>query len=180
MRNSHKFVKLHIGAVPIICTDEHPFFVNDGWKEAKDLRQGDSLFAFSGAKLRIDSVYQFNTDTATTVYNLEVAGNSNYYVSASGVLVHNCETAIKPLFEYSVHATQRMAQRGITQKMIEVTMRKGTQYWDPVDKSIVYYLKGASAKGHDMMIAVTPQNMNRIMTVNKGRRVFNKRWIPIE
>ncbi len=89
MEYSQKFVKLHIGAVPITCTDEHPFFVNNDWKEAKDLKQGDSLFAFSGAKLRIDSVYQFTTDTATAVYNLEVAGNSNFYVSASKVLVHN-------------------------------------------------------------------------------------------
>ncbi len=91
MEYSQKFVKLHIGASPIVCTDEHPFFVNDEWVAAKDLKQGDSLFTFSGAKLRIDSVYQFTTYTATAVYDLEVAGNSNYYVSASGVLVHNCD-----------------------------------------------------------------------------------------
>ncbi len=36
-----------------------------------------------------DFVNQCTTDTATAVYNLEVSGNSNYYVSASGVLVHN-------------------------------------------------------------------------------------------
>ncbi len=65
------------------------FFENDVWVAAKDLRQGDSLFPLSGAKLSIDSVYQFKTDTAVAVYNLEVTGNSNYYVSVSGVLVHN-------------------------------------------------------------------------------------------
>jgi len=109
----------------------------------------------------------------------EEIGNHNYYVSASKVLVHN-KNPLKPFFEYSIHASKRMAERGITQKMVETTIRKGQKYWDPVDKSVVYYFKGASAKGHDMMVAVTPQNMNRIMTVNKGRRVFNKRWVPIE
>ena len=94
VRNSQNFVKLHLGADTIVCTDEHPFFENDGWVAAKDLRQGDSLFAFSGVKLRIDSLYQFRTDTATTVYNLEVAGNNDFYISASKVLVHNCETGL--------------------------------------------------------------------------------------
>jgi hypothetical protein len=45
------------------------------------------LLAYAGYKLAIDSNFSFSTDTATAVYNLEVAGNSNYYVSASGVLV---------------------------------------------------------------------------------------------
>ncbi len=93
-RSSFEFVRVWYGGDSVTCTHEHPFFENDGWVAAKDLRQGDSLFAFSGTKLRIDSVYQFKTDTATAVYNLEVAGNSNYYVSASGVLVHNCETKL--------------------------------------------------------------------------------------
>ncbi len=91
VRNSQNFVKLHLGADTIVSTEEHPFFENDGWVAAKDLKQGDSLFAFSGAKLKIDSLFQFRTDTATTVYNLEVAGNNDYYVSASKVLVHNCD-----------------------------------------------------------------------------------------
>ena len=92
MKKSQEFVKLHIGNDSIICTLEHPFFVNNTWVAAKDLRTGDSLFAYSGAKLRIDSLSKFKTDTATTVYNLEVAGNNDFYVSESKVLVHNCET----------------------------------------------------------------------------------------
>ncbi len=56
---------------------------------AKDLKQGDSLFAYSGYKVALDIIYTFRTDTATAVYNLEADGNNNYYVSVSGLLVHN-------------------------------------------------------------------------------------------
>lgn len=41
-----------------------------------------------------ESILTFRTDTATTVYNLEVAGNSNFYVSIGRVLVHNCEEGL--------------------------------------------------------------------------------------
>jgi hypothetical protein len=68
--------------------NKHPFFINNAWIAAEDLKRGDSLLAFAGYKVAIDSCFSFRVDTATAVYNLEVAGNSNYYVSASAVLVH--------------------------------------------------------------------------------------------
>ena len=77
-RNSENFVKLHFGTDSVACTPEHPFFVNNDWKEANDLKQGDSLFAYSGYKVALDSIYTFRTDTATAVYNLEASGNHNY------------------------------------------------------------------------------------------------------
>ena len=43
----------------------------------------------SGYKVALDSIFAFRTDTAVAVYNLEASGNHNYYVSESGVLVHN-------------------------------------------------------------------------------------------
>jgi intein/homing endonuclease len=86
---------LYFGSDSATCTLEHPFFANNAWIAAKDLKRGDSLLAFGGYKVAIDSCFSFKADTATAVYNLEVAGNSNYYVSASGVLVHNCK-AIQP------------------------------------------------------------------------------------
>jgi hypothetical protein len=88
-RSSQEFVKLYFAKDSVICTFEHPFFVNQTWLPAKDLKQGDSLFAFSGEKVDLDSTFSFRTETATAVYNLEAAGNHNYYVSARGVLVHN-------------------------------------------------------------------------------------------
>ena len=66
---------------------------------ARKLKAGDSLFCFSGEKVKIDSVYKFKTDTATAVYNLESSGNHNYYVSASKVLVHNKKLEISKIVD---------------------------------------------------------------------------------
>jgi len=75
---TNEFIKLYFVKDSIICTFEHPFFVNNDWKEAKDLKAGDSLFAYSGYKVALDSIYTFRTETATAVYNLEASGNHNY------------------------------------------------------------------------------------------------------
>ena len=56
LENAQEFVKLYFDIDSVIFTFEHPFFVNNDWKEAKDLKQGDSLFAYSGVNLRIASV----------------------------------------------------------------------------------------------------------------------------
>jgi hypothetical protein len=77
----------------VVCIPEHPFFVSNKWVEARDLKAGDSLYTFTGSYAVVDSVYSFKTDTATRVYNLDVAGNHDFYVTASRVLVHNCENS---------------------------------------------------------------------------------------
>lgn len=94
---------MHFGKDSISCTLEHPFFVNNSWVEAKELKVGDKLFAYAGKKIAIDSIYAFSTDTATKVYNLEVAGNNDFYVSSAKVLVHNCETKLLPKFTESTN-----------------------------------------------------------------------------
>lgn len=90
-RLARDFRKIYFANDSIICTLEHPFFVNNVWVESKTLRAGDSLFSYDGKKLVIDSVNFYISDTSIYVYNLEVDGLRNYYVSASKVLVHNCD-----------------------------------------------------------------------------------------
>ena len=76
----------------ITSTDEHPFWV-DGevgtWRNAVDLKPGDSLVTADGSKFAVVS-----TTTRTEyrkVYNLTVDGLHTYYVLAGSVpiLVHN-------------------------------------------------------------------------------------------
>jgi hypothetical protein len=68
----------------------------------------DSLFAYLGYKVTLDSIYTFRTDTATAVYNLETDGNHNYYVSASGVLVQNCSKITPSELKRLENATTRV------------------------------------------------------------------------
>lgn len=71
----------------IFTTDEHPFFVNGEFLEAKHIVAGDTLQLRDGTLQWVESV--FRKDTVVTVYNFEVADFHTYYVSEDGVLVHN-------------------------------------------------------------------------------------------
>jgi len=50
-QNLYPLVKLYFAKDSIICNFEHPFFVNNTWIAAKDLKAGDSLFEYSGYKV---------------------------------------------------------------------------------------------------------------------------------
>ena len=84
---------LQIGETQIKSTGEHPYFVKGDWVDAKDLRVGDVLTLVDGSKVRLEKIsVEPNT---SKVYDFEVEGLHNYYVSNIGVLVHNnCATKL--------------------------------------------------------------------------------------
>lgn len=82
-----ELIEVSIENEKIVCTPEHPFFVANTWVEAKDLNVGDKLSLKDGKFVSISSINKF--DETVKVYNFEVAGNHNYYVSELEVLVHN-------------------------------------------------------------------------------------------
>lgn len=71
----------------ILTTDEHPFYVNNHFLEAKFIKVGDTLSLANGQLITVKDV--FKRDTTVTVYNFEVSDLHTYYVSYDGVLVHN-------------------------------------------------------------------------------------------
>ena len=79
--------QLRIGEDMINTTSDHPFFVGGRWLRVKNLRAGDSVQTYSGAKLVIASIRL--VVGRVTVHNFEVADYHTYYVSHSRVLVHN-------------------------------------------------------------------------------------------
>jgi hypothetical protein len=56
------------------------------------LQAGDLLVSFDGAELPLDRVER--QDRTIQVYNFEVQGLHNYFVTSEEVLVHNCATRI--------------------------------------------------------------------------------------
>lgn len=67
-------------------TDEHPFFVNNEWIPAKELKVGDSLITDDGKKAKITSIKEINDNVE--VYNLE-ANPFNDFIVEGNVVVHN-------------------------------------------------------------------------------------------
>lgn len=74
----------------LICTFNHPIFIiGKGYINAENISKGDLLFGFNKKQIEVRNVSKISKKT--TVYNLEVEGNNNYF--AEGVLVHNCDDA---------------------------------------------------------------------------------------
>ena len=72
------------------CTAEHPFYVIDqGWKDASNLSEGDKLVSVDGSEAIVESVTHRHYDDPVTVYNFEVDEEHTYYTGDLPVLVHN-------------------------------------------------------------------------------------------
>ncbi len=84
---SDHLLKLTFNNKTLFTTNDHPFFINGNWVEAKNLNVGDSLLLFNNTRIIIQNKERI--DTLVTVYNLEVADIHNYYVGEDQILVHN-------------------------------------------------------------------------------------------
>jgi hypothetical protein len=68
-------------------TPEHPFFVKNTYKPAKELVKGDTLLSKTNNFIVVDRVV--TVDSVLDVYNFEVDEAHNYLVGEDAVLVHN-------------------------------------------------------------------------------------------
>lgn len=88
VRKTQEIYELTTDNQKIYVTAEHLFYVeNKGWIKVKDLLIGDKLKTKSDSKEQIVNIIKHqNTET---VYNIEVEGNHNYFVTKANILVHN-------------------------------------------------------------------------------------------
>lgn len=72
----------------IFVTAEHPFYVEDkGWVTVKNIVVGAILKTINASIERVKDIRSENYEGK--VYNIEVEGNHNYFVTSSNILVHN-------------------------------------------------------------------------------------------
>ena len=72
----------------IFVTAEHPFYVEGkGWVKVKNIEVGDVLKTKNVSIERVTNIKGENYEG--DVYNIEVEGNHNYFVTSSNILVHN-------------------------------------------------------------------------------------------
>lgn len=105
---------------------------------------------------------------------LELGGNVADDAANAGT-----QSLVKTSVEISGHAATQMAERGITEKMVEMGLSKGLKYWDPKNKSINYVLKNAFASGKDLLVGTNPLS-GKVTTVIRGTNLTSKRLIPIQ
>jgi RHS repeat-associated protein len=95
-RETKGIYEIATGKEVINVTAEHPFYVvGKGWVKAKDLQSSDVFKSFDGKNIiKINAITQLSK--SVIVYNMEVDGNHNYFVTGSMILVHNKNiTALK-------------------------------------------------------------------------------------
>jgi RHS repeat-associated protein len=87
-RQTNGIYELSVAGEKIYVTAEHPFYVEGkGWVVVKNLQPTDMLRTSKGIKLKVEKVKVMSKDVE--VYNIEVDGNHNYFVTSSSILVHN-------------------------------------------------------------------------------------------
>jgi len=94
----NEFVVMEIDDVVVVATPEHPFYTQSRtWKQAGDLKEGELLFDPENVNGRpIHCITR--TSNVSTVYNMEVEGLHNYFVTSDGILTHNTGAAYNHFF----------------------------------------------------------------------------------
>jgi hypothetical protein len=87
-RETQEIYELNTNYQKLFVTAQHPFYIEGkGWIKVKDLQKGDMLKTKDDVKEQIlDIAILKQTEI---VYNIEVEGNHNYFVTNNTILVHN-------------------------------------------------------------------------------------------
>ena len=95
VNETDELIHVFINGEEIVTTPAHPFYSPvKGWTAAVHLRAGDILVLVNGEYVVVEKVQHEILEVPVTVYNFQVEYYHTYYVTNSGVLVHNvCDTA---------------------------------------------------------------------------------------
>jgi len=79
-------LRVAVGDETIVATGIHRFWkAGTGWTMARELKAGDRLRVVGG----VADVRSIENDKTQPVYNLDVAGNRDFFVGTKGLLVHD-------------------------------------------------------------------------------------------
>jgi len=134
-REKRELVQLICKNRKIKCTPNHKFLTLNGWKEARDISNNESILLSNSNYCSVKSVlYKKEFDY---VYDIEVEDNHNFIVSSSkksknGLVAHNCQDTPGPAL---TNATKilRSSKYGRPTKGVQVYFgtpkKKGSDYY---------------------------------------------------
>jgi Pretoxin HINT domain len=91
-KESDHTISLYTETEVIETTAQHPFFVNNTWKDASELQPGDKIQTKDKQEVEIKST-QFNYEPKK-VFNFTVGNWHTYFVTSLMVLVHNAKKCL--------------------------------------------------------------------------------------
>ena len=129
----------------IETTALHPFYTQDGWKDASELQAGDKIKTQNNKEIEIKRT-KFNYKPKK-VFNFTVANFHTYYVGVLAWLVHNSQKCLSKMMLESQKWFQNM-MRGNSFNMVMnnalsyLYSKKGLKYLDEVYVSLKNGKKG--------------------------------------
>ena len=130
-------------------TPEHRFYHNGEWIEASRLQIGDLLHLKNGDYTTIINIENF--PKYQKVYNFDVEGNENYYVTEDGILVHNGYKAqVKEVDELTHDLELTISKTDYPEAAghIEDAIANGHPGTVTIDKSMSDFNRSQSLKGY--------------------------------
>jgi RHS repeat-associated protein len=123
-------VELEVGSTLITTTPEHPFWVdNQGWVTAGELAIGDLIGTLSG---ELEGVKRVERQAEqATVYNFEVDEFHTYFVTATGLLVHNSCKVNSPEKQALIDMAKADKRTGMTRADMQAYKDLNKQLPDP-------------------------------------------------
>jgi len=91
----------------IETTAIHPFYTEEGWKDASELEEGDKILTKEKEKIEIKKV-EYNYEPKK-VFNFEVANFHTYFIGLQKILVHNAKAG-KCLSKFADDAIETVAK----------------------------------------------------------------------
>ncbi|MEJ7677490.1 MAG: hypothetical protein WKG06_06385 [Segetibacter sp.] len=82
--------------------------------------------------------------------------------------------------QLSKHALERLAQRGVTQNMVELAISKGQKFYDPLNKSINYVLPNGFASGKSLLVGTNPFTGEVTTVIRSSKNLIRPRMVPIQ
>ena len=90
INETDELVHVYVNGEEIVTTPSHPFYSPvKGWTDAVHLRAGDILVLVNGEYVVVEKVQHEILEAPIEVYNFQVEDYHTYYVTNTGVLVHN-------------------------------------------------------------------------------------------
>jgi hypothetical protein len=142
-----------------------------------------ALFELSATPTIIDGMKGFTLTLTKKTVGEQVAKSAVRSI-ADGALKSAAKKGSNALVttgaQWSKHSLERLAQRGITQDMAEITINKGQKFYDPLNKSINYILSDGLASGKSLLVGTNPLTGEVTTVIRSSKNLIKPRMIPIQ
>jgi hypothetical protein len=125
-------ISLYTETEVIETTALHPFYTEEGWKDASELQKGDKILTKKQEKIEIKKV-EFNYEPKK-VYNFTVANFHTYFVGVLAWLVHNAGRCLSEFAKkgekWAIDILRGIAfNKKMNKEMLELANKKGLKYF---------------------------------------------------